>query len=340
MGSVAYIYGMMGQVSERIIPSPDQISATPKQGLWYRIKKGETWWGVAKTAYGADNVKKGLLTINKSSWNDHIERAPKGWEAYKIDGIQATPTYSATNPIAKKGSGNAYPVAWIPPISGEEPESLYPPATTPQAQTPIPTPIVASPTNAQILDLIKAYMEENPPPPDKQGPQGPPGEAGQTGKQGPPGITPTQQEIAPVVESYLQAHPPSQGPQGEKGDPGPQGPPGMTPSQQEIASLVSSYLDKNPPSQGPQGDKGDPGPQGPPGAPGGNVSSSQIAMAVQDYLHANPVKSDVNWEAIDDRIKAASMSTIGSTKIPWMAVIAMGMFGSAILGMISKGGRR
>jgi hypothetical protein len=34
------------------------------------------------------------------------------------------------------------------------------------------------------------------------------------------------------------------------------------------------------------------------------------------------------------------MSTIGSTNIPWMAVIAMGMCGSAILGLISKGGRR
>jgi len=149
----------------RYLPTPDQIVATPTQGLWYQIKKGETWWGVAKKAYGSDNLKKGLLLMNASTWNDHIDRKTKGWEAYKVKGLQATPDYDSTaNPRAKVLTGTEYPVAWIPPLTGEEPEDMGF-APSPDIPTPVPTT-----PGKQI--------------PGPPGPAGPPGPSGPVGPSG------------------------------------------------------------------------------------------------------------------------------------------------------------
>ena len=151
----------LGAEGGRYIPTPDQILDVPTPGAWYRIKKGETWWGVSKTAYGKADVKKGLLAMNKSTWNDHIDRKTKDWEAYKVKGLQATPDYSATDPHAPVGSGNAYPVAWIPPLTGEEPEQMgYTPVTT-------PPPVTKPPSSTTT------YI---PGPKGDPGPPGPPGE--------------------------------------------------------------------------------------------------------------------------------------------------------------------
>lgn len=170
----------------RYLPTKAQIVSTPTPGLWYQIKKGETWWGTAKKAYGSTDLKKGLLLMNKSTWNDHIDRKTKGWEAYKVKGLQATPDYaSSSNPRAKVLSGNEYPVAWIPPLTGEEPEDLGF-GEGPSIPTPVPGQGPPGPTGPA-------------------GPPGPTGPKGSQGVQGPPGPT---------------------GPKGPKGDTGPQGPPG------------------------------------------------------------------------------------------------------------------
>jgi hypothetical protein len=216
----------LGAEGDRYIPTPDQILDVPTPGAWYRIKKGETWWGVSKTAYGKANVKKGLLTMNKASWNDHIDRKNKNWEAYKVKGLQATPDYSATDPHAPVGSGTAYPVAWIPPITGEEPEEMgYTPVTT-------PPPVTKPPSSSTYIP----------------GPKGDPGPPGPPGDPGPP---PSSSAIQSAVNQYFQTNPPP------GGVPGPPGQPGPPPSSGEIKSAVDQWLSSNPPKITGSGGGGD-----------------------------------------------------------------------------------
>jgi hypothetical protein len=209
----------LGAEGDRYIPTPDQILDVPTPGAWYRIKKGETWWGVSKSAYGQDNVKKGLLTMNKSTWNDHIDRKNKDWEAYKVKGLQATPDYSATNPHAPVGSGNAYPVAWIPPLTGEEPEQM---GYQPSEPITTPTPITKPPSSTTYIP----------------GPKGDPGPPGPPGDPGPP---PSSSAIQSAVNQYFQTNPPP------GGVPGPPGQPGPPPSSGEIKSAVDQWMSANPP---------------------------------------------------------------------------------------------
>jgi hypothetical protein len=254
----------LGAEGDRYIPTPDQILDVPTPGAWYRIKKGETWWGVSKTAYGKANVKKGLLTMNKSSWNDHIDRKTKDWEAYKVKGLQATPDYSATNPHAPVGSGNAYPVAWIPPLTGEEPEQM---GYQPSGPT-TPTPVTKPPSSTTT------YIP---------GPKGDPGPPGPPGDPGPP---PSSSAIQSAVNQYFQANPPPGGIPGPPGDPGP------PPSSSAIQSAVNQYFQANPPPGGVPG---------PPGQPGPPPSSGEIKSAVDQWMSANPPKVVKSGGGGDDK---------------------------------------
>ena len=157
----------------RYLPTPAEISPVAKPGVFYKVgtyKPDETYYGIAKRAYGADNIKKNLLMMNASTWNDHISRKTKGWESYGVPGLQSTPDYDSTNnPRAKVLSGHELPIVWIPPLTGEEPEDAgYSEPPTIPPTIPIPgTPI--------------------PGPPGPQGIPGPPGPAGAIGPQGIPG---------------------------------------------------------------------------------------------------------------------------------------------------------
>ena len=230
-----YMYAMNGFGADRYIPTPSQIVAVPTQGLWYRIKTGESYWGTSKKAYGQANVRKGLFLMNDSTWNEHIRKGSAGWTSYDIIGLQATPHYSVENPHAPYGSGNAYPTVWIPPLAtGAEPEELFdnqpPPGTGPQG---IP------------------------------GEQGIPGIPGSQGIPGQPGI-PGSQGI-PGQDGM----PGSQGIPGQDGD---MGPPGDV-SDEAIYAMLMKYLQENPDAlpagaTGAQGTPGIPGSQGIPGARG------------------------------------------------------------------------
>lgn len=243
----------------RYIPSPNLISPIPTAGLFYRIKKGETYWGVSKAAYGQDGVKAGLLRINKSTWNDHIQRGPKGWEAYKVNGLQATPNYSQTDPRAGYGSGKSYPVAWIPPIDGREPEKIFEPGIGPVGpQGPKGDPGPIGPTG-------------------KTGPIGPRGLPGPIGPIGPPGNA-SNAAIVAAVNKWMDENPDKiMGPSGKTGPIGPAGTPGP------VGPI------------GPIGPKGSIGPQGLPGPPGppGNASKEAIKAAVNEWLSENPIKGQI-----------------------------------------------
>ena len=193
----------------RYIPNASQVLTVPKAGNWYQIKKGDTYWQVSKVAYGKPAVKTGLFLMNDSTWNGYIEKKTNGWESYKVKGLQATPHYNSNAPRSPYGSGNDYPIVWIPPMSGEEPEDIY---------------------TAPITTITPSVPGIGPPgPPGKQGLIGPPGPPGKQGLIGPPG-------------------PPGQSIVGPPGPPGPPGSAGssLPPSPNQILEAVKKWAEQNP----------------------------------------------------------------------------------------------
>ena len=218
-------FGAYDELSDpRYIPTQEQIKETPTQGFWYRTTKDHTIFWAAKQAYGGDNVKAGLLWMNKSSWNDHIRRKTKGWESYKVEGLQSTNEYSPTQPHAPWGSGKAYPVIWIPPLNGPlEPEEIYgtkPEEPTISVPTPIQTPIETLPGQGPAGPMGPMG------PAGPAGPMGPMGPAGPAGPMGPPGEA-SDAAIKSAIQSWIDQNKSSLiGPMGPMGPAGPMGPPG------------------------------------------------------------------------------------------------------------------
>jgi len=242
-----YFSGLGATDSEgRYLPTEDQIVDYPKPGAWYRFgtfKEKETYFGIAKRAYGGGNMKQKLLLLNNASWNDHINKKKTGWEAYNVEGLQSTPDYdSYANPRAEVLTGNDYPVLWIPPMSGEEPEDLGfedPIVTTP---TPVPGKSIPGPPGPSGGQGI-------PGPPGTSGGQGIPGPPGSSGPSGPPG---PQGIPGPHGKGAGSAIPGPPGPMGPPGLPGSMGPPGLP----------------GPSGEGIPGPPGSIGPMGPSGSSG------------------------------------------------------------------------
>jgi len=263
-------YGYLGQSGERLLPGAGQIATVPTAGAWYQLKKGDTYWGISKAAYGSENVKTGLYAINDSTWNAYIQKGKKGWESYKISGLQANPDYVAGT-RQPKGSGGDYPTVWIPPLEGGEPEDVIgTPGTPPPVYLPGPTgpqgPIG---------------------PPGSIGPVGPMGPKGDKGDQGPPGSSVDAEAVKKAIQDYLAANPPAQGPMGPMGPPGPMGPAGSSIDVEAVKKAIEAYLVANPPAQGPMGPMGPPGPMGPAGPPGassGTTGSGGNGMWVIPFL--------------------------------------------------------
>ena len=258
-GHPGYPYGLGGlgppggtDDEGRYIPLESQIQSYPKPGAWYRFgtyKEDETYYGISKRAYGGDNVKKGLFLMNDASWNGHINKKKKGWESYKVKGLQSTPDYdSFANPRAPVLSGHDYPVVWIPPLTGEEPEDL---GFKPEPIMTVPTPVPGT--------------NQGPPgpsgPPGPKGATGPPGPSGKMGPPGPAGPP------GPSGPSGVAKGVP--GPAGPPGPPGPAGPPGPSGVAKGVPGPAGPIGPMGPIGpKGALGPAGPPGPLGPPGVPG------------------------------------------------------------------------
>lgn len=121
-------YGGFGQeTGARYVPAENQIEKTdPKQGLFYRPKKGDTTAAISRAAYGKDFTANGVKAISAATWNaSHIKYTTAGYEYLKISGPDLVPKY-AMDPRSTHGSGSAYPVLWIPPLSSKaEPEQVF-----------------------------------------------------------------------------------------------------------------------------------------------------------------------------------------------------------------------
>ena len=226
-------YAMSGTDAEgRYIPTEDEIKDYPTPGYWYRFgtyNPDETYYGISKRAYGADNVRTGLFLLNDATWNSHIDKKKRNWESYGVEGLQSTPDYdSYNNPRALVLTGHDYPVLWVPPMSGDEPEDIG-------FTDPEPAPILVPPVEPP---------KPQPKPPSAPGIPGPQGPAGPAGPAGPRGA------------------------RGERGPAGPKGDPGEA-SNEAIRLAVIKWMNEHKNElKGPPGKAGKRGPAGPRGAAG------------------------------------------------------------------------
>jgi hypothetical protein len=158
-----------GIISGRYVPSASQIlTAAPRPGTFYRPRLGIFPIKVAEVAYGSAGRKAGVLSMNASSWNDHVRRGPKGWEAYGVSGLQFDPKYGS-HPCSTYNTGKLYPVVWVPPLTGEEPEVWFSkpspvPPTPPPYVPPTPPPYVPPTPPPYVPPTPPPYVPPTPPP--------------------------------------------------------------------------------------------------------------------------------------------------------------------------------
>ena len=293
--------GMLGFID----PTTDRISLMPEPGKWYIVKEGDTYWSIAKRAYGKNDLRRGLFMINDAPWNAYIEKKRKGWESYKRDGLQSTPEYSDRRRLPK-GSGRSYPTIWIPPITGGDPSDIYPPETEVGPPGP-PGPIGPPGPRGKIgpPGTEGARGELGPiGPPGKPGAVGPPGPIGPPGSTGPRGARgpigppgPGGGETVPVPGPVGPPGPPGQvgppGPPGAIGPPGPAtiGPPGPAgprgPMGPPGPGGEGATIPGPPGPMGPIGPPGTPGPIGPPG-PKGDPGEGGTGIGGKDLMWVIP----------------------------------------------------
>ena len=342
-------FGYLGAYS----PAPSLIKTDePEPGLFFRPTTTMTVSGMAKKAYGQADRYAGTKAISLSAWNrSHIKISNKGYENFPFEGPQMEKKYDPSNPLSTRGSGNAYPTFWIPPLpSLKEPEQVFvdePEITPTPSPTPGPTPgpVIPTvpgqgpvgpmgpqgkpgaagrpPTATEINKAVVAYMAANPPP------GGPPGAIGPPGQAGPPGEA-TAEAIKQAVFEYIAANPIPPGSPGPAGPPGAQGAPGQA-TAEAINKAVMEYLAANPPPGGPPGPIGPPGQKGSPGS-GGAVNPEAIAAAIQKYLLENPPEMGMSMDQIKALVekymsKIPSIpSALGFTSVlPGLAVFGIGM---------------
>ncbi len=273
-----------------VAPTNDRISLTPVAGRWYQVKTGDTYWAISKGAYGKPNVRAGLMRLNNSPWNGYIQKARKGWEAYKVDGLQATPEYSATAPRRQpRGSGRSYPLIWIPPITGGEPRDVWPPDTEGEIG-PIGPRGPIGPPGPPGREGARGELGPPSDPGDRgpvgpRGPIGPPGDG--VGIPGPRGARGARGAIGPPGKGVGIPGPPGArgaiGPPGGRGTIGPPG--GIGPPGRRGAI--------GPPGPGGEG-VGVPGPIGPRG-PRGLIGPPGPAGEADDFGDLDPQKV---WQAL------------------------------------------
>lgn len=144
------------------LPTEDQILEVPRFNSFYRAPR-TTDKLISQIANGARNalgldstyIWKTIRAIAASPWNrSHIEYDIDGYENYNIEGPQYSRVYAA-QPLSLPGTGNLYPVLWIPdPDSPLEPDAIFPPIIPIISEEPIPDEILtelADPTRETIV---------------------------------------------------------------------------------------------------------------------------------------------------------------------------------------------
>jgi len=123
------------------IPTQEQISDIPAFNSFFRAPR-DSYILVSQIAnsarknsgYEGDRtyIWKTIRAIAASPWNQsHIQYSDNGYENYNIEGPQYSKRYSI-EPLAQPGSGNEYPVLWIPdPDNPLDPGAIFEPQIMP-----------------------------------------------------------------------------------------------------------------------------------------------------------------------------------------------------------------
>lgn len=107
-----------------LVPAP---AAQPTPGKFYKIKSGDTLFGVAKKAYGAGSMEAGKR-INESQYNLRFRKpAPASEKKMFPDGrISFNPRFDGVlrnqmESVDIAPSGKSFAMIWIPTEEGGEP---------------------------------------------------------------------------------------------------------------------------------------------------------------------------------------------------------------------------
>lgn len=266
------------------IDGQEVLTSKPAIGSFFRPPRGEAWT-ISKIANAARNnagldrsyIYKLTKAIAGSAFNkSHIVYTNKGYENFPFTGPQYFKLYG-NSLNATKGTGNQYPVIWIPnPVSLSEPvlKRSAPPVVVPVSPAPVstpPVPVVATPVPVAPVPVAPAPVAPVPtvPVPVTVTPK--------------PVVTPAPVVVrpAPVVST----------------------PPIVVPVD---AGAVSAEI---------VGPPGPPGPQGPPGAPA-VINKDMIIQAVIDYMRNAKISSGVSKQTVEQMIRNAVKNIVGPAGPP------------------------
>ena len=283
------------------------VNEKPIMGSFFRPPRNEDWtiWKVANEARKAAGLESKytyqiIKAISNSAFNKgHIAYTNKGYENYPFEGPQYLRLYGP-GLTDSKGTGNEYPVIWIPDVKAP---------ADPTLSTPVPAP-VSTPQKVTVTETVI-------------GPAGPPGPVGPAGPPGPPGPKGLPGIVGPsgVKGPTGASGPPGPvGPAGPVGPRGPAGPPGIVKTMDGKTGLpgpvgpVGPKGDPGPP--GPRGAQGLPGPIGPagPAGPAGAFNQSQVTNAIAEYLATNPIQAGITRKQVQQMIDNAVANLPAVTK--------------------------
>ncbi len=157
------------------------ITPTPHAGRWYRVQQGDTLLGIAKRAVGYE----GVPHLEVSRWiaaaaaNGPYRRPPKNQfeSANYPQGLPSLlPRWAPDESAIDGAPGNAYPLLWMPPAAGVEPEAedeLDDDDHDHDGDIPIPPPL-PPPTPPPPLPPLPPPTPPEPTPPAPPPPPGPP----------------------------------------------------------------------------------------------------------------------------------------------------------------------
>lgn len=153
-----------------------EVADTPTPGQWYRIKKGDTLFGVTSKAYGVGPGQERLKLarqINRAKANDDV-RTGKVDKMFPEGRISFLPKFACETELAMRGDpGKCYAIAWIPEGPGDEPPEAPPPMPEepPEPVPEEPPEPPPAPPEPEPPAPPPAPEEPEPEPPDEPPPE-------------------------------------------------------------------------------------------------------------------------------------------------------------------------
>lgn len=153
-----------------------EVSSSPKPGSWYRIRRGDTLFGITSRAYGVKPGSKRLKMarwINSAAANSKVVNRSNRSKFFPGGMISFSPMWSADADKAIDGvRGNKFAVIWIPEAQGDEPpekvEITQP--NDPKTAAAPPKPLVPNKTVLVTREPTRVEAKEPTKLPQRPGP--------------------------------------------------------------------------------------------------------------------------------------------------------------------------